>query len=289
MSQVVSVDGRPTLGRAASKRITVYDSNRQAARALTDVTSGLKAWPLWGTLAWDDIRQRYARSILGPFWLTLSMAILVTSLGFIYGGLFSMPLPVYLPYLGTGFIIWSFISLSIVEGCHVFTVAAGTIKQVAAPLSVYAIRLVWRNFIVFLHNILIYVLIVVLFPVWPGLTNILLATLAFALLCINGFCVALVLGMISARFRDVPPLVASLVQVAFFVTPIFWHADQLPRRYAIVDYNPFLYYVEIVRQPLLGNAPDTSHWAVVIILTLVGSLLSFVFFAQYRRRIAYWV
>jgi ABC-2 type transport system permease protein/lipopolysaccharide transport system permease protein len=289
MSQVVSVDGRPTRGRATCKSITVYDNNRQAARALSDVTDGLKAWPLWGSLAWSDIRERYARSMLGPFWLTLSMAILVTCLGFIYGGLFSMPLPKYLPYLGTGFIIWSFISLCIVEGCHIFTVAGGTIKQIAAPLSVYAIRLVWRNFVVFLHNILIYVLILMFFPVWPGVANILLASLAFAILCINAFWIALVLGMISARFRDIPPLVASLVQVAFFITPIFWHADQLPRRYAIVDYNPFLYYIEIVRQPLLGNAPTASHWAVVITLTIVGSLFSFVFFTQYRRRIAYWV
>jgi homopolymeric O-antigen transport system permease protein len=290
MNELFSVAAHHPLGGAGrSQKAVVVDSSRQGKRALTDLIEGLSSWQLWGSLGWDDIRQRYARSVLGPFWLTLSMAILVFSLGFMYGTLFRMPAPEYLPYIGTGFVIWAFISTCITDGCGTFYLAAPTIKQISAPLSIYPYRVVWRTLIVFLHNITIYLAIIVFFGIWPGLGKLLLAALGLVILCLNGVWVGLFLGVISARFRDIPPIVASFVQVVFFLTPIFWRADQLPGRAAIVEYNPLLYYVEIVRQPLLGKVPPLSSWAIVLSLTVFGCLLSFATFTRYRRRLAYWV
>jgi homopolymeric O-antigen transport system permease protein len=290
MNQLISVAARPPFGGASpDRKAVVFDNTRQGKRALTDLAEGLSSWQLWASLGWDDIRQRYARSVLGPFWLTLSMAILVFSLGFMYGNLFGTPVPEYLPYIGTGFIIWGFISTCINEGCGTFYLAAPTIKQLPGPLSIYAFRVVWRILIVFMHNITIYLAILVYFWIWPGLGNLILAALGLIILCLNGVWVSLFLGILSARFRDIPPIVASLVQVAFFLTPILWRADQLPGRAAIVAYNPLLYYVEIVRQPLLGNVPPLSNWAIVLSLTVLGCLLSLAAFTRYRRRLAYWV
>ena len=54
---------------------------------------GLALWPLWVRLGWNDILQRYRRSMLGPFWLTASMAIMVIALGVLYAELFNTPDP----------------------------------------------------------------------------------------------------------------------------------------------------------------------------------------------------
>jgi ABC-2 type transport system permease protein/lipopolysaccharide transport system permease protein len=217
------------------------------------------------------------------------MAILVLGLGFVYGGLFGMPLAQYLPYLATGFIVWGLISICIIDACDAFYAEGAAIKQIQAPLSIYAYRVVWRTLIVFLHNMTIYAGVVAIFGLWPGLGNLVLACLGVILLCVNGVWASFFLGIIGSRFRDIPPIVASLVQVVFFLTPIFWHADQLPGRGAIVRFNPLFYYLEIVREPLLGNTPPFSYWSIALGLTVLAGILSLIAFTRYRRRIAYWV
>jgi ABC-type polysaccharide/polyol phosphate export permease len=217
------------------------------------------------------------------------MATLVVGLGFMYAGLFGTSTQKYLPYVAVGFIVWGFISTCITDGCGAFFSAATTIKQVPAPLSIYAYRVVWRTFIVLLHNMVIYVGVALIFGIWAGFGNILLAVLGIVLLCLNGVWTSIVLGIFSARFRDIPPIVASFVQVAFFLTPIFWSADQLSERSAIVEYNPLTYYVDIVRKPLLGEVSHLTDWAIVLSFTLMGCVLSLICLTLYRRRLSYWV
>jgi ABC-2 type transport system permease protein/lipopolysaccharide transport system permease protein len=193
------------------------------------------------------------------------------------------------PYVAIGFIVWGFISTCINEGCTAFFSEAATILQVPAPLSIYAYRVVWRTFVTFLHNVVIYVGIAFVFGIWAGVENILLAALGIAVLCLNGAWASIFFGLLSARFRDIPPIVASFVQVAFFLTPIFWRADQVSERNIILKYNPFVYYLDIVRRPLLDQTSQLSDWTIVLSLTVLGWVVSMILLVLYRRRIAYWV
>ena len=138
------------------------------ARARADLGDGLRRWELWGTLGWHDIRQRYRRSTLGPFWLTISMGVMVGTLGFVYAELFGHTLADYLPHLALGLIAWSFISTPILDGCNIFIGSEGVIRQLRAPLSVHVFRLLWRNLIILAHNMVIYVVLLVVFRIWPG-------------------------------------------------------------------------------------------------------------------------
>jgi ABC-type polysaccharide/polyol phosphate export permease len=223
----------------------------QAQAALHDVREGLRRWELWVTMGWYDVRQHYRRSVLGPFWLTLSMAILVSALGYLYGGLFGYSLKDYLPYLALGLIFWGLISSFMIEGCTVFTAAAPFIHQVSAPLSIYVFRLLWRNVIILGHNILVYVGIAIGFGIWPGAVG-LLSFPGLTILCLNGVSVSFLLGVLTARFRDIPPIVMSVVQILFFISPILWKPEQVPAKAIVVSSNPFFHLLNIVRQPLLG-------------------------------------
>jgi ABC-2 type transport system permease protein/lipopolysaccharide transport system permease protein len=137
--------------------------------------------------------------------------------------------------------------------------------------------------------VVIYVGIALIFGIWAGVENILLAALGIAVLCLNGAWASIFFGLLSARFRDIPLIVASLVQVTFFLTPVFWRADQVSGKNVILKYNPFVYYLDIVRRPLLGETAQLSDWAIVLSLTILGCVLSFILLVLYRRRIAYWV
>jgi len=256
--------------------------------AIADMLEGLKLWELWCSLGWHDIRQRYRRSIVGPFWLTLSMGIMVGGLAYLYAGLFGQDVETYLPYVATGIIVFSMISSLASEGSLVFIGSSTLILQLRAPLSIYVYQMLWRNLIIFAHNISIYALILLFVKIDLG-WNFFLAFVGLFLVLLNGFWVGLTLGVLSARFRDVPLIVASVMQVAFFLTPIFWTPGSLPNRALFVHLNPFYYLIEVIRMPLLGKTPELSIWLVVIGFNIVGALVATFFYARYRGRIAYWV
>src|SRR5262245_22696316 len=256
--------------------------------AIDDLVGGLKHWQLWSTLGWHDIRQRYQRSVVGPFWLTLSMGVMVAGLAYLYAELLGQKIEDYLPYVATGMIVFNLISSLAAEGSMVFITPAPLILQLRAPLSLYVYQMLWRNLLIFAHNITIYAVVLLFLKIDLG-WNFFLAFLGLFLVMLNGFWVGITLGGLSARFRDVPPIVASVMQVAFFLTPVFWTPASLPGRGLFVYLNPFYYLVEVIRMPLLGQTPTLDMWLIVIGFNVASALVAMVFYTRYRARIAYWV
>jgi lipopolysaccharide transport system permease protein len=258
------------------------------SRALYDVGSGLRLWRLWMLLGWNDILQRYRRSLLGPFWMTASMAIMVVSLGFLYAALFKTPIREFLPFLCVGLLVWNFMSGFLVEGGALFIGSESYIKQVRLPYSVYVFRSSWSKLIIFAHNFIIYFGVLIYFGIWPGLVA-LLAIPGTLLVTINGALLSLLIGMVSARFRDIPQLIGSLVQIVFFVTPIMWKPELLQHRAYIATLNPFFQMIELVRAPLLGSIPSIDSYLAALAITLINFAVVGIFFVRFRSRIAYWV
>ena len=267
---------------------TPSPADSQVAAALFDLVKGARSFHLWGLLGWQDVRRRYRRSIIGPFWLTISMGVLVAVLGILYGALLKVEIADYAPFLALGFITWTLVSGFINEGCTAFTDAGSIIKQADLPLSVHVYRVVWRNFLIFCHNAAIFVVVAVIFSIRPGWTGFLVVP-GLVLLCLNGVWMGLLFGLVSARFRDIPPVMDSIVRIFFFVTPIIWMPELLPGRAVLLDVNPFFHYVELVRAPLLGQVPQLASWLAVLGMTLGGWLAALIMFRNYRRRVAYWV
>jgi ABC-type polysaccharide/polyol phosphate export permease len=263
-------------------------SELRFSRALKDVVGGVVHSHLWLVLGWLEIKQRYRRSKIGPFWITLSLGIMVAASGFIYSRLLGSELRDYLPSLAVGLIVWQLMSGLINEGCGAFLAAEGIIKQIPAPLSVHILRVVWKNLIILAHNMIIYIVAMLFYFRNPGFAFF-LAPFGVALVALNGLACGMILGVLSARFRDIPPIIANAVQLAFFITPVLWKPENLKTRLLIVEANPLYYLLEVVRKPLLGEAPSLSFWAIAIGITAVNLTLGFSLFARFRGRIAYWV
>ncbi|TWH74194.1 ABC-2 type transport system permease protein [Modestobacter roseus] len=283
-------------GSVGAMTVTAVAGARSWRRATDDLVGGWGQRELWGHLGWQDIRQRYRRSLLGPIWITISMAVTAVALGILYAGLFGNEISVQLPYILVGFIVWGFISGCISEGSEVFIANEGLIKHLPSPLSVHVYRLVWRQLLFFGHNLIVYAIMLIIFPqplTWASLV----ALPALVLLVVNGAWVALALGMVTTRFRDLTPITQSIVQLMFFLTPIVWiYSDLLnspdPRiaeRARLAEFNPFLHFIEIIRQPMLGQDQHIRHWIVVLVITVVGWAATLVVLRRYRSRISYWV
>ena len=285
----MSVPSKNGLGNSLPHQpITRGGTQDALAAALFDMVSGLALWRLWIRLGWNDILQRYRRSLLGPFWLTASMATMIGALGFLYAELFGMPVRDLMPFLCISLLVWNLIASFLTEGGVLFTGSESYIKQIRLPYSVYVYRSAWSKVVIFAHNFIIYFAVLLYFQIWPGAVA-LLAIPGFILVVINGALAHLCIGIVSARFRDIPQLIGSIVQIIFFVTPIFWKPELLKGRDYIIDFNPFFHLLEIVRAPLLGNLPSSKNYLAVLIITLINAAITGVFFARFRSRISYWV
>lgn len=265
-------------------------SNSPALIAIKDIGAALGRYSLVGMLGWQDVRQRYRRSALGPFWLTISMGVMIGTIGIVFGQIFNTPMKEYLPFLAAGMILWNFISSVVMEGCTGFIAAEGIIKQLSIPLFVHVLRMIWRNVLILMHNIVIFplVLLAVGRPLgWEALV----AIPGFALAVVNLTWVSLLLGILCARYRDLPQIVGSALQVIYYLTPIMWMPGHLSRRAGayLVEFNPVYHVLAIVRTPLLGDLPDAEDWWVSLALAIAGWLVAIAFYGRYKRRIAYWL
>lgn len=271
-------------------------SSRSWNKAIRDISEGFHQYRLWGYLGWQDIKQRYRRSVIGPLWITISMAVTVTALGLLYSQLFNQPIPTQLPYLAVGFIVWGFIGDTINAGAEVFISNEGLIKQLPAPVSVHVLRLLWRQMLFFAHNLVVYVVLLFIFPKPLSLVD-LIAIPAFLVIALNGGWVIILIGVISTRFRDIPPVTQSIVQLSFFMTPIVWNYDNylhspnpaVAARARIAELNPFMHFLEIIREPMLGSPIAWHHWGIVGAITVVGWAVALVVLRNYRSRVSYWV
>jgi ABC-type polysaccharide/polyol phosphate export permease len=256
--------------------------------AVKDLKDGISSVYIWPMLGWQEIRQRYRRSVLGPFWLTISTGAMIAGMGPLYGKLLNLDIAAYFPYLAISFVMWLLIANLINDSCNAFISAEGFIKQIKLPLTVHILRVVWKNLIIFAHNLLIVVAVLLFYR--PTVDwRLLLMPLGVLMIAINGVWVGILFGLLCARFRDIPQIISSLVQMFFFLTPVMWKADTLGTYLWFAQINPLFHFLEIVREPLIGGRASHLSWAVVLGITVTGYVVALVVFSRFRARIAYWV
>ena len=257
--------------------------------ALIDVIAGLRAADIWGRLGWRDTRRRYRRTVFGPFWTTVSLCLFIGTLGFVWSNLWHKDLKSYLPYLTSGMLCWIYVVGICTEGCASYCAYERLIKQLRISYTLLACAVVWRNTIVFFHNVIIFVLVCIICRVMPTPAT-LLCLPGLAVLCLNSVWVVIVLGTLCARYRDLQQLVGTVLQISLFLTPIFWSPDQLTGRMAIVaQFNPLYQLIAVVRNPLLGEAPTELNWLAAALITSVGWTIAILTLRKLRHRIVYWL
>lgn len=276
------------LSRNKTPNRTIISADNVRSMALRDLWDGLCRAEIWWVFAVHDIKQRFRRSTLGPLWLTLTMGIMIAALGFVFSQLFKQALDEFLPYLAVGLIFWGLLTSVINEGCNSFIAGEGYIRNVPMPISVHFYRMYARNLIIWAHNMVIYILVIALFPPqWSW--NMLLFIPGFVLLLANLAWMGFAASILSTRFRDIPQVISNLLQVVFFVTPIFWSAKTLPDRTAFIEFNIFYHLLQIVRAPLLGEVPSLLSWVAASALVILGLPVTAWLYRRAYARIPYWV
>jgi lipopolysaccharide transport system permease protein len=256
--------------------------------ALRDIKDAFRRSPIWLLLAWQDVKLRYRGSVIGPFWLTISMGIMILAMGTVYSHLLKTEANDYFPFLTLGLMLWALMATLMQDACMTFISSAGFIKQIRLPYTTYALRTLTRNLIVYAHNFIIYIIVIIIFGIWPG-AHALLFIPGLMLFVFNAFWLIMLLAMLCARYRDITPIINSLVQIIFFVTPVIWSPSLLDNHKWVIWINPFYHFLELMRAPLLGHTPEMGSYLYAIATTIIGAIVTFIVFRRYRARIAYWV
>ena len=258
---------------------------------ITDIYISIKKYRLIHELAWSDIKQRYRRTILGPLWISLSISATILGLGILFGVIFKQKNITYLPYLAVGIIFWTFISGVISEGAESFIAMQNVIKQISLPYSIYVFRVIYRNVIMLLHNLVLALIIFNLLDIKILFFNVYVIP-QFIAGMINLFWIASILAVISTRYRDISPIVSNCLQLFFYLTPIIWMTEQVENNeliQTILRYNPFYYILIALRSLMDGNMMAPNQIWVLGSMAITGIILSFALFCINYKRIAFWL
>jgi lipopolysaccharide transport system permease protein len=244
---------------------------------------------LWWTLASKDIVDRYRRSMLGPMWLTVSVAAMLAAMGPLYSQLFNVPLGKFFPNLALGIILWGFINTTLIEAANTFVAASTFLKSSPFPLSMFIWRTLARNVITLAHQLIVYVP-VALFCSIPISPIQLLAIPGLLMLFVCLHVMSISVAVVCTRFRDVAQVLTTCMQMVIFVTPVLWMPSSVPARAKLLLYlNPFFHMIDVVRAPLQGLFPQRYSWPGLILWTAACAILAMVLFSRSRRQVIYWL
>jgi ABC-2 type transport system permease protein len=270
---------------------TSFPSQSPYHTAIADIRGAFRQFNNTLFLASSNVKLRYKRSILGPLWITITTAVFIFFISYLYTGFIETDFHHYLTNLALGWIIWQFISDSVVQGAQTFQRGARVLHGTRIDKFSLVLQMVLINLIILGHNLLIAVVVLVVGKVTISPSTLLVIP-GFALIILSAIWSATLFGILCARYRDLYPTLQAIMRVLFFVTPILWSPALLPadspRRF-FVALNPFAHYLEIWRKPLMGESPPMLSWLVTGSCTLVGLTLAFLAFARYRRNIVFWV
>jgi len=237
---------------------------------------------IWILSAIVTVGNKYRRTILGPWWMTLTTVIFVFGLSILRIGLGGGDLREAIPYVGIGFIVFTLITSGITSGANVYASAGTQLSTSRQPYSAYVFRANAVGFIDFLHDAVVILLLALIFAI-PLTLGWSVSILAVVLILVSSVGLGLWLGPLVARFRDIGPFVGAMIRLLFFLTPIFWSIDQVDAtgQEWIAWFNPLTYQLLAFRDPILGtthvNAP-INPLTMTALIALFNVVLGFFVF-----------
>ena len=256
--------------------------------AFDDFKSAAQRMPACVRLSYDDLILRYRRTILGPFWLTLTLSINFLLLTLVFGSIFNEPYSDYVPFLIVSLVFWQFLSSILTESGNVFIDAKGLLESTNLPRSFYAARTIIRHFIIILHNFLVVLAVFIYFEINISWYMLMLFPALFVWIVTSFFCV-IIISFAAARFHDVHQFSTAITPIIFLLTPIIWKKAFLQDNQWIVDFNPVFHFFEIVRHPLLGQHIPHLSWAVAIAVMCIFAAIAIFILSRFKYKIQFWI
>ena len=258
--------------------------------AVKDIIFVIKNYYSWSYLSYFDLKLKYRRTFLGPWWVVLGVAISATAMCFLWSTIFSLDWKSYLTYLFSGFIIWMWISQIVIDAPEIFCGSTSKyLKAYPNPPIFYVFRKCFLNFLLFLHHLPLIIILIIFINKNIEINIIYSLPLGLFLVFINAIFFTVNLGMLAARYKDIDPLVKSLMPPMLLLTPVLWKPAMLGEYISYIYLNPFTYFVGIVRNDLIGLPFDIKIWIGTFCITILQIILYLILYNYKSKRIVFWI
>ena len=240
-----------------------------------------------------DLKARYRGSILGFFWSLANPLLLL--------GVYTLVFTIFFPqqvvrnyplFLFAGILPWTFFSAAVLESTNSISGNAGLIKKVMFPAEALPLVVVFSHLVHFALALPILFAAMIVYAAL-GLATIPATALLVPFLMIlqTIFVAGVVMCVASASvlLRDLRDIIANLIQLGFFITPIIYLIDNIPSRLlrAVLRLNPMTPFVVSYQDVLFfGHLPGLADTMLMIAYAFASMLAGFVVFDRLRDTLA---
>lgn len=251
------------------------------------IVTTLKLLPAAIYMAAHEVKLRYRKSLLGPFWLAISNAIYIIILGLFWSKLVSDQKSDFFKYFAISQLFWIWISSQISDSCELFIRNERLINQLTIPLQFYVLKDVLKNFFIFIHNIITIIIILFLYPDEPLYLAQLLIFIPLTIIFL--FFVSSIIALVCLRFRDMAPIISTITQLLYFVTPIIWVETRINGRHSwVYQLNPIHHLISICRNSFMGKFADLYSVIYILILMLFLAFVGIYAFNKNSKKVYFW-
>jgi ABC-type polysaccharide/polyol phosphate export permease len=253
-----------------------------------DLKQGCSQPRLWRLLAWRSLAKTYDRTVIGIWWIPLDVLFHFLTIGLVLSIVLGGD-GKYLPYFAPSFALWRIFTQSTIRGADLWNRSENLLRNFPLPKSLFLIQECGRAFYLFILKFP--VAIIIAFASGALLTtNIFLLPFGIFLFLINLSWIIVLFSLIGGRFPDFHRFLPSLMYALYIGSPILWQPERLGEKYQfIAQLNPIFHLMEVVRRPILGEAPTLLSWCAVIFLAVAGWLISFQTLIRTHREIVLWL
>lgn len=242
---------------------------------------------IWSHLAARDLRVRYTRTRLGPWWSAVAQGALIGGISVAVALIAQEPVRDYLPRIAVSLLVWTFIANVFLESIELFTVERGLLLNTRISELSLVIRVVWRQVLLSLYNLPVVVVCVVIGGTAPTL-RILLLPLMLLITGVGLVFPSLLIALLTLVRRDFAQMIPAIVQLLFFVSPVMWQTPSTGRLNLISSVNPIAWTLEAIRGLVLSSVaqPLTQlRWLGMVSVMVLCTVLISPFTKHIRLRI----
>ncbi|NEP34932.1 ABC transporter permease [Moorena sp. SIO3B2] len=217
-----------------------------------------------------EMKLLYKRSVLGVAWMLLNPLLQLAVFSFVFRFVLSVNIPQYTSFAFSGLLVWTWFNTSLFQATGVIISNRPLIRQPGFPNAILPVVTVTTgliHFILALPILVIFLLIdgvqlqpvIILLPILQALQFSVTISLAY------------ILAGLNVIFRDTQHTIGVLLQLFFYLTPIFYEITNVPKNYQFFYYlNPMVHLVTAYRAVLIkGTPPD---WIALLVMALVTAV-----------------
>jgi lipopolysaccharide transport system permease protein len=255
-------------------------------QALADIVQGAKLYRVWLALAREDIGDQHRRTTLGPLWLLVNYLALASAFIFVVGA-GGGPTGGYATFVAVGLLVFFFLMETLIQAVTLFQREESFIKGTRLPLTVYVMRQAVQS-VIRAGYAAIGCVIVMVAAGWTLPAGWPLAAVGLAIVLAATPPAITVVAFLGAYVPDSQFVIANAMRIAMFLTPVFWGYGPVEgAQAAFYQWNPFTYFVEIVRKPILEGVLPPDGVVVCLAITVGLWLAAVAMLGRLRRHLVF--